>query len=523
MTPYDLAIKWEHSSEILKLLLNTNPDIDEYNYITLKFGIFASLYRCICLPSAPTSFKTIEHLDDLSFIHRTITNEHIEDKENGDKLIENNNDNSDINQSIIRERSKFRIKNGKNSSKFSIESDNLHHKLSLTHYTGTTLPIQGLSLQGILQFIERCGGIKKLEQYQMYQIWDKFIIPLTDLQTSSDNPSLPYNPLSNRLLLASSSSTYCDYLHRDNTNNINNVISTPNVYISYKSQVSFIKIFHTILDYFDKFEDGNYKGGHLKTDQERWLGVSENNAINLENMPLLYMDLFSNNLNIDLIDRYNENRIDNSYNRKNCFDWCWSTYHIIKRCQYLVVVIEPFSNSTSGVSVHSTDYDKTDIECKRNNRNDEIGLKNSVKDNKNINNCKSLSGNKNRNYSYNTTSQMTEKSMYMKDLNKINLNKCRVFSIPLRIAWQIYCAYATNSVFEILLSERDKEILFAEISKSKGEIYANLVSINCNVFSTKEYKNNSNISQSSDSRSSDDDSDDDEFNIFRYLSIYLSI
>lgn len=483
----------------MKLLLFTNPSLDEYNYITLKFGIFASLYRCLCLPSSSTLLEINENSID-------------EEIEDDDKLIGDNNDN---NENVIRERHKLRYKKDL-SSKFEISSDNLNHKVSLSYYTSESLPIQGITLQGILQFVERCGSIEKLENYQMYEIWDKFIIPLTDLETASNNPILPYKPLSNRLLLSSSSSSYCDYLHRDNTYDIKKVISTPNVYISYNSEVSFNKIFNTILDYFDKFEDGNFNAGLLKTEQERWGGINGNDEYDLENIPVLYMDLFSNNLNIDLIDRCNINKIDNTYKKKNCFDWCWSTYHIIKRCKYLVVVIEPFANIKLSNDVDYPSNDKLDTEYRRSNRLDgKVNIKNSGKHNKN--NSINSSKNRSRNYLYKSRPQIAvEKSIYLQNLNKSNLNKNRAFSISLRTAWQIYSAYDTNSVFELLLSDRDKEKLFTEISKSHGKLYENLVSINCSLFSSKEYSNNSKPSSKSKSCSKSDNSDNsEEYNVYR--------
>jgi hypothetical protein len=44
-TPYDVAVKWKHSKEIKKLLLDVDPSLDRAAYFKLRYGVMAVLYN----------------------------------------------------------------------------------------------------------------------------------------------------------------------------------------------------------------------------------------------------------------------------------------------------------------------------------------------------------------------------------------------------------------------------------------------------------------------------------------------
>lgn len=44
-TPYDVAVKWKHSNEIKKLLLDVDPNLDRATYFRIRYGMFAVLYN----------------------------------------------------------------------------------------------------------------------------------------------------------------------------------------------------------------------------------------------------------------------------------------------------------------------------------------------------------------------------------------------------------------------------------------------------------------------------------------------
>mmetsp|Transcript_3300 Transcript_3300/g.5155 ORF Transcript_3300/g.5155 Transcript_3300/m.5155 type:complete len:219 (-) Transcript_3300:263-919(-) len=48
VTPYDLAVHWNHSAIILKMLLRADKDQDRETYMRLTYGPLYSLYRYIC-------------------------------------------------------------------------------------------------------------------------------------------------------------------------------------------------------------------------------------------------------------------------------------------------------------------------------------------------------------------------------------------------------------------------------------------------------------------------------------------
>jgi len=43
MSPYDVAVKWNHSNAIMWLLLDKQPSIDQANYIKIKYGLLGSI------------------------------------------------------------------------------------------------------------------------------------------------------------------------------------------------------------------------------------------------------------------------------------------------------------------------------------------------------------------------------------------------------------------------------------------------------------------------------------------------
>lgn len=46
-TPYDIAVKWKHSREIKKLLLDVDPDLDRAMHFRIRFGVLAMMYNFI--------------------------------------------------------------------------------------------------------------------------------------------------------------------------------------------------------------------------------------------------------------------------------------------------------------------------------------------------------------------------------------------------------------------------------------------------------------------------------------------
>ena len=47
ITPYDILLKWKHSSAIKRLLLDIDPDLDKITYLILKYGPIANIYYYI--------------------------------------------------------------------------------------------------------------------------------------------------------------------------------------------------------------------------------------------------------------------------------------------------------------------------------------------------------------------------------------------------------------------------------------------------------------------------------------------
>lgn len=52
-TPYDIAIKWKHSREILKLLLDVDPKLDKAMHFKLRYGLLASFYNWVTSDREP--------------------------------------------------------------------------------------------------------------------------------------------------------------------------------------------------------------------------------------------------------------------------------------------------------------------------------------------------------------------------------------------------------------------------------------------------------------------------------------
>jgi ankyrin repeat protein len=50
-TPYDVAVKWKHSKEIKKLLLDVDPSLDRAAYFKIRYGVVAVLYNWLFLPT----------------------------------------------------------------------------------------------------------------------------------------------------------------------------------------------------------------------------------------------------------------------------------------------------------------------------------------------------------------------------------------------------------------------------------------------------------------------------------------
>jgi hypothetical protein len=44
-TPYDIAVKWKHSREIKKLLLDVDPNLDRAMHFRIRYGILADIYN----------------------------------------------------------------------------------------------------------------------------------------------------------------------------------------------------------------------------------------------------------------------------------------------------------------------------------------------------------------------------------------------------------------------------------------------------------------------------------------------
>lgn len=43
-TPYDVALKWEHSKNIINMLLNAEPTVDYASYLIMKYGTLGKMY-----------------------------------------------------------------------------------------------------------------------------------------------------------------------------------------------------------------------------------------------------------------------------------------------------------------------------------------------------------------------------------------------------------------------------------------------------------------------------------------------
>ena len=61
ITPYDIVLKWKHSSSIKRLLLDIEPDLDKITYLILKYGPIAKIYYCFYTPSYTCKYNDYDN------------------------------------------------------------------------------------------------------------------------------------------------------------------------------------------------------------------------------------------------------------------------------------------------------------------------------------------------------------------------------------------------------------------------------------------------------------------------------
>jgi hypothetical protein len=142
ITPYDLVLKWKHSSSIKRLLLDIEPDLDKITYLILKYGPIAKIYYCFYKPSYTCKYNDY---DDEHHHHRggdddvvVRGNGHDEDDDDdnhkGNKfssVIHWNKDRSNCNKILVTSKDQYDDNDGNNNHVN--RNGNNSHDVDVTH------------------------------------------------------------------------------------------------------------------------------------------------------------------------------------------------------------------------------------------------------------------------------------------------------------------------------------------------------------------------------------------------------
>jgi len=90
ITPYDIVLKWKHSSSIKRLLLDIEPDLDKITYLILKYGPFAKIYYCFYKPQYTCNYDHYENNNDNNNNDNSNDNNGHNDNNNNDNSYDNN-------------------------------------------------------------------------------------------------------------------------------------------------------------------------------------------------------------------------------------------------------------------------------------------------------------------------------------------------------------------------------------------------------------------------------------------------